>query len=110
MLADHGNRIGVLIWRRPGKQVKHAGRQRVLVGASIDVLTHQLLGRSVGDRSNGEIGCRESARVSQGPCYSEVREKYASLTVVIGLAEQDVGGLDISVQQATLVGVIECAG
>ena len=37
MLADHGDRVGMPIWRHTGKQVKCGGGQRVLVGPPVDV-------------------------------------------------------------------------
>jgi hypothetical protein len=55
----------MLIRRRPCEKVKRGGRQRVLVGAPVDVRTHQLLGCGVGDCSHGEIGRGESADVTQ---------------------------------------------
>jgi hypothetical protein len=58
VLTDDGHRVGMLIWRRTGKQVKYAGSQGVLVCASVDFFTHQLLGRRIGDRSDGEVGRR----------------------------------------------------
>jgi hypothetical protein len=37
MLADDGHRIGMLIRRHTREKMKRGGRQRVLIGAPIDV-------------------------------------------------------------------------
>lgn len=47
MLTDHHCRVGIAKWGRAGEQVKCARRQCILIGATVDLLTHQLLGRGV---------------------------------------------------------------
>ena len=63
MLTDHRHRIGILIRRCPGEQMKRRGRQRILVGAPVKVIAHQLLGSGVGHRPDRQIGRREPVGV-----------------------------------------------
>ena len=45
--VDHHGRIEMCERRCPGQHVKSAGRQSVLVGAAVEFIAHQLLGRGV---------------------------------------------------------------
>jgi hypothetical protein len=51
--ADHDGRVGVWEQLRSGEHVIGRGGQRVLIGAAVDMFTHQLLGSAVGDGADG---------------------------------------------------------
>ena len=109
VLADHCDRVGVLERRRTGEQMKSRGGQRILVRAAVDVGTRQLLGRRVGHRPHRDIGLGDTADVGEVARYAEVRQQDSAFPV-LGVGEQDVGGLDVAVQQAAVVCVVERAG
>jgi hypothetical protein len=77
-----------------------------LVGATIDVGTHELFGRRVGHGPHCDVGCGETTHVSQRPRDSEVGQQDPPLAVV-GIGEQDVARLDIAMQKAALVRVVQ---
>ncbi|OBH03677.1 hypothetical protein A5696_07250 [Mycobacterium sp. E2699] len=109
VLADNSYRIVVLKRRRTGEKVKRGGSQGILVGAAIDLCTHQLFGRGIGKGADGEIGRRKSADVAEWSCNAEVGQQNSS-PAVLGLGEQDVGRFDIPMQQPALVGVVKRVG
>jgi hypothetical protein len=87
----------MLIRRGSGEKVKRSGRQRVLVGAPVDVFTHQLLGRDVGHSADCHVGCSQSADIGRLTRYPEVCQQDSTFTV-FRLGYQDVGRFNISVQ------------
>ena len=89
--------------------MKRGGRQRVLIGAPVEIGAHQLLRRSIGHRSHRHIGGGQSADVGQLARYPEVRQQDPSFAV-FWLGEQDVGRFDVAMQQTSLVCVVERAG
>jgi hypothetical protein len=110
VLTDDGDGVGMLIRRRTGEQMKSGSSQSILIGPSIQLVPHQLFWGSVGNRSHGDVGGSKATRVSQFACNPEVRQEHFSFTVTVWLAEQDVCGLDVTVQEALLMGVIEHPG
>jgi hypothetical protein len=64
--ADDDRRVGMREELRSGEEVIGGGSQRVLIGATVDVLAHQLFGRGVGHRPYRHVGGREPADVG-GP-------------------------------------------
>src|SRR5262249_60735867 len=99
----------MLIRPRTREKIKRGGGQRVLVGAPVNVLASQLFGCGVGDRPPVEICGGESADIALLPGYSEVGQQDSSYTV-FWICEQDVGRLDVAMQQSPLMGVVERAG
>lgn len=92
------------------EKVKCGGGQRVLVGAAVDVGARQLLGRSVRGRAYRQVCCGDSADVVKLAGYPEVCQEDSRPPGVVRPGEQDIGGFDIAMQQAALVGVIERSG
>src|SRR5581483_5949638 len=74
--------------------------QRIQVAASVDRLAERLLGRHVLRRA--QQSARQRAGVLRQQRDAEVGEHYL---VLIG--DEDVGGLDVAVDDAAVVGVIE---
>ncbi|OMC14939.1 hypothetical protein A5736_20365 [Mycobacterium sp. SP-6446] len=69
-----------------------------MVGATIDLLAHQLFGSRVGGRSHRHIGRSQPADVTDIACYAEVRQQNPlPVILVINMSEHDVGGFDIAV-------------
>ena len=62
----------MLVRWHAGEKVKRGGRQRVLIGAAIDISAHQLLGRSVGHRAHDEVSRGKSTDVTEWSRNSEV--------------------------------------
>jgi hypothetical protein len=80
-----------------------------LVSPPIDWLTHQLFRRRVGHGANGHVGRRQAAGVVERTGNAEVGEEDAGV-VGIEVGDDDVGRLDITMQKALLVGVVQGAG
>ena len=99
----------MLIRRRTSEKVKRGGRQRILIGPPIDVCTHQLFRRGIGEGAHGEVGHGESTDVNKWSRNAKVGQQDPPLAV-LGIGEQDVRRLDVAVQQAPAVGVVECGG
>ncbi len=79
--------------------------ERVDVDGGGDLLPARLLGRHVGERADDVAGAREDVVVGhpRDPEVGELRAREARLA----LGADDVGGLDVAVDDATLVGVRE---
>ena len=73
--ADDGRWVGFREELRSGQEMVGAGRQRVLIGAPVDVCTHQLLRRSIGHRSHRHVGGGQPADVGQLARYPEVANR-----------------------------------
>ena len=109
VLTDDDRRIGVLKRRSTGQQLKSGRRQCILVGAAVDPVAHELFGRGVRNGSHGHVGSGQIVRVTDAPGDPEVRQ-HDSLIGGSGVGQQDVGGLDVAVEQSSIVGVVECVG
>ncbi|VBA53131.1 hypothetical protein LAUMK191_02674 [Mycobacterium attenuatum] len=109
VLADHDGGVGMLERRRTGEQVKRRRCQRVLVGPPVEVLAHQLFGRGVGHGAHRHIGRGQPAGFAHPAGDPEVGQ-HDSTVRRVGLGDQDVGGLDVAVQQPVFVGVVERLG
>jgi hypothetical protein len=82
-----------------------------LVGATVDLLTHQLLWGRVGNGTHGHVGGGKPADVVDVACDPEVGHQDPLLViVVIDMGEHDVGRFDVAMQQALLVGIVERTG
>ena len=92
-----------------GEQLVGGGRQRILVCTAVDLGTGQLFGRGVRDGSDRHVGAGEVAVLAGSAGNTEVRQQNPLIRGV-GVGDQDVGGLDVAVQQALLVGVVERLG
>jgi hypothetical protein len=57
--------------------------ERVLVGATVDLLAHQLLWGGVGHRPNRHVGCGQSADVFDFAGDPEVRQQDTFIVVAI---------------------------
>ena len=64
------------------QQVVGRGCQGVLVGTTVDLLTHQLLGCRVGHRPNAHIGRGESTDVVDAARNAEVGQQDSLFAVV----------------------------
>ena len=104
MFGDHHRGIGIDIWRRSGQQVKSGAGQRVLIGAPVERLTLQLLGRRVGHRAHRHVRLGQPRYVIDAASYSEVGQKNSPRLRI----QQDVGRFDIAVQQPPLMRIIQC--
>ena len=91
---------------RPGQQVINGRRERVLIGSTIDWLTHELLGGGIGDRADGHVGGGDAAGVIEWSGDAEVGDEHAGV-VRIEVGNNDVGGLDVAVKKAFLMGVVQ---
>ena len=92
-----------------GQQVVGRGGERVLVGSPVHRFAHELLWRGVGDGADGHVGRGDAAGVIEWSGDAEVGEEDARV-IGVEVGDDDVGGLDVSVQQALLVGVVQGAG
>ena len=106
VVADHHGGIGIDIRLRAGQQVKRGAGQRILIGAPVDRLTLQLFGRRVGRGAHRHVGRGQPRRIVDAPRDAEIGEK-DSARLPVGVAQQDVGRLDIAVQQPSVMRVIQ---
>ena len=94
----------------PGQQVKGRRRQRVLVGAAVERV------RPSAARAPRRTPCRRSCWSPSGRWYRRPSARCRSPPTGFadrwpsGIGEQDVGGLDVAVQQVALVRVVERLG
>ena len=88
--------------RLSGQRLEQQAAERVDVGARVDALVDDLLGRHVlGARDDGPRTCQVAFRVGL-LCEPEVAEVH-----VVAAREEDVGRLDIAMHQAAGVGGVE---
>ena len=88
-----------------GDRLDQRQGQRVDVGLAVDGLAPGLLGRGVAGRAEHDAGGLGPRRLGEGPGQAEVGDAQPAV-----LAEQEVGGLDVAVDEAPAVGVVEAAG
>ncbi len=89
---------------RPGRRLDHHQRQRVHVAATVEGLATRLLGRGVARRAQDRALRLGPGRLGQGPGQTEVRDAQPCV-----LTEEQVGRLDVAMDEATAVGVVESA-
>ncbi|OBG55771.1 hypothetical protein A5703_07425 [Mycobacterium sp. E188] len=81
-----------------------------MVGAPIEFFTHELFWRGVGNGANSHIGGGQTANVFDTACDAEVGQQGSLLIlVVIEVGEHDVSRLDVTVEEALSVGVVQRA-
>jgi len=80
--------------------------QRVLVGAAVEGTARHLFRRAVRHGADHHAGGRQVAVAGHLARNSEVRQE-DSLRWRLGVGEQDVGRLDVAVEQPALMGVVE---
>jgi hypothetical protein len=86
--------------------VKCGAGQRILVGTPVDRLAHQLLGRRIGHRAYRHVGPGQPGGVINAPRDAEIGQE-DPLRLPIGVGQQDVGRLDIAVQQPAMMRIIQ---
>lgn len=107
MIADHHCGVRVRERRGAGQKVKRCRSQGVLVCMAVQRLTGELFGGSVGDRAHRHIGGRQSGAVEGVAGNAEVGQQDSPIFLTL-VGEQNIGGFDVSMQQVTFVGVVEC--
>ena len=109
MIADHHRRVSIGERYGSGEQVKRGGGQRVLVRMTVQRLTGELFGGSVGDRAHRHIGGGQSATVEGITGNTKVGQQDSSIFLTL-VGEQNVGGFDVAMEQIPFVGVVERFG
>jgi hypothetical protein len=109
MISNYHGRIRIDERWCAGEQMEGRARQGVLIGAAIHSLTSQLLGRGVGDRSDSHVGRGETIRVAGSPGDTEIGQNDPSRAGA-RCGHENVGRLDVAMQQMALVGVVERVG
>jgi hypothetical protein len=109
MVADQHGRIRIRKRWRTAQEVESCAGQGILIRPTVEGLARQLLWRSVGDRTYGDVGRRQAADFISGSSDSEVSQQNPTVARA-RICKQDVGGLHISMQQVAFVGVVECFG
>jgi hypothetical protein len=85
-----------------GHGLREHDRERVQVGAAVEGRAGGLLGRRVARRADHRTRRLRPARFRQRPCQAEVGDAHDAV-----LVEQEVGGLDVAVDEAAGVRVLE---
>lgn len=98
VLADDHRRVGMMKRSRTRQQVVSRAPQRILVGPRIEVRALQLLGRAVGGRAHQHVRRGQAADLTQLAGNAEIGQQDPPSRV--GVTEQDVGGFDVTMQQA----------
>jgi hypothetical protein len=74
-----------------------------LIGAAVELFSHELLGCRVCDGTNRHVGGRQAADVINRAGYTEVGEKDSSFVIfIVGVCQHDVGWLNVAVQRPRL--------
>ena len=89
----------------PGHRLDQHEGQRVDVALAVDGEPLGLLGRRVAGRAQHDAGRLGPGRLGEGPGQPEVGDAQAAVVV-----EQEVGRLDVTVDEAPPVGVVEARG
>ena len=74
MVTDDDSAIRIIKRWRAGQQVKGRGSQRILIRSAVKLLTQQLLGGYVADRSQGHVFVSEIADVINSASDAEVSQ------------------------------------
>ncbi|OBA68418.1 hypothetical protein A5633_25765 [Mycolicibacterium elephantis] len=82
--------------------------QGILISTPVELLSHQLLRRSVGDRTDGHVSRCETLHLVCWFCDAKVGQQNSTLAHA-RIGKQNVRRFDISVKQIPLVRVVECA-
>ena len=91
--------------RRPGEALVEDAGERVLVGATVDLVAADLLGRDVVARPERADGVERRCRFAERPGQTEVGE-----VDVLVLIEEHVRGLDVAVDEPARVCRVERSG
>ena len=87
-----------------GERVEHHAAERIDVGAGVDLLSPDLLGRHVVGRSDEVARLREPSRRGRALRQAEVGE----VGVLSGVrVDEDVGGLHVAMDEAVVVRRVE---
>ncbi len=89
--------------------MKCGAAQRVLVGTPVDVVAQELFGCGVSGRPHHHVGGGQTADVADLSGNAEVGQQDPS-SARVGIAEQNVGGLDVAVQQSALMRIVQRVG
>ena len=93
--------------RLPGRTLVEHHPEGVDVGAAVDLVADELLGREVGGGADEAAGLGE-ARARRGQGEAEVHDPHAQ--VGVAAREHEVLGLDVAVEDAAPVAVVERVG
>ena len=74
MVTEDDSAIRIIKRWRAGQQVKGRGSQRILIRSAVKLLTQQLLGGHVADRSQGHVFVSEIADVINSASDAEVSQ------------------------------------
>ncbi len=107
MAANDDGGVGMCEKLRTREQVVGRSCQRVEVCATVNLFAHQLFWSSVGDGADSHVGCSDTAAVIEWSRDSKICQKDV-LLIGSQIRDDDVGGFDITMQQALLVRVIQC--
>ena len=83
------------------------GGQRVLVGATVDLMAQELLGGGVGDGPDRHLRRGQLELVVGAAGNPEVGQQDSALLRLVDIGEHDIGRFDVAVQQSAFVGVIQ---
>ncbi len=103
------DRIEVRERRCAGQQVKSTGRQAILIDPAVELLAHQLLRCGIAGASDEHPGAGQRVMSALRARYTEAGQRNSS-SVGRRAADQDVAGIDISVQHAAVVRIVQGVG
>ncbi len=104
--VDHHGRIEVGERRCTGQQMESAGRQRVLVDSAVEFLAHQLFGCGVASGSDEHACAGQRVVRAFWSRYTEAGQRNSS-SVRCRLVDQHAAGIDVAVQHAAVVCVVQ---
>jgi hypothetical protein len=109
MLGDHRPGIGMDKRWYPGQQMKRGAGQGILIGTPVNRLGLQLLGCRVGHRAHRRVFRSQPRRIIDVPRDAEIGQ-INSLRLSIRIGQQNVGRLDVAVQHAAMMGIVQRRG